>query len=286
MTPTWLQEFKRPINIVFLLISAISLALGILSLSTTRAPRKISYIISIHDLMSHNPGSIPVGLFDEAGRAIDGDVYFAQMSFWNSGSSAIGSPDMHRALRYELFDQGRIIAVEKLAESGPSVTNMRAIMESEKSVRFDWDNLDLKMGAKFQVVFISFDRRHRIGLLSIFSMAKSAIWKIGFTSDLTGFIREGELIDAQGAARSLMGVSFIAVFTSGAAMILILVVRMMLGTGPHMRAQVLLSKVQSYVLIPVVLSILMALAGLLYLLFLIISYKSSWRPHRLGVVVS
>src|SRR5438045_2471340 len=102
MSLTWLQDFKKPINIVFLSIAAISLLFAIWSIPRTQAPRKISYSIWNKHLVSYTSETLGVGLYDEQQRIIDGDVYVADVTIWNSGSSSITYSDMYRPLQFEL----------------------------------------------------------------------------------------------------------------------------------------------------------------------------------------
>src|SRR2546421_5834340 len=102
MSSTWLQDFKRPINILFLAIAAISLIFAIWSLPKTQAPRKISYLLHTETMLSYSGNVSGVGLYDEQQKPIDGDVYAADVSIWNSGSSSITSSDMYRPLQFEL----------------------------------------------------------------------------------------------------------------------------------------------------------------------------------------
>jgi hypothetical protein len=266
MSDTWFQEFRKPLNVVSLSVSAISLVFAVISIPRTQAPKKISYVVNTNQVISYSADMAGVGLLDRARRPVDGDVFVSEVTIWNSGSQAIVPADIHRPLRYELRDNGRILSVDKLAESEPAVTKMRASLDSDRIATFEWDNLDLKMGARFRITYISQDRARR---LTFPAAMMHGISGTGFSSEISGFIKEGEIIDAVRPPRTTFYVGLILVLASFSVIAVATLTKLAARKTRLAGVTGVLDKAKRYLAGPLVVGFLMLLAALVYLLFFI-----------------
>lgn len=206
----WYSGFKEPVNLISLFIASISLAYAIIIANTINTPRELSFALASgapNKLLDVDSTIKTVALFDKNGRQIEHDLYIGQLALWNSGELSIVPSEMYRPLSLKLIGEGRIISVTPIAEIEPQITRITPKQIDDKTVVFDWSNLDLEMGSTFQVVYTS---RELQGLTrNLFAVLYNTVRGSNNTLEVTGAIKEGRIVRSSKAFDVVFAFAFV-----------------------------------------------------------------------------
>jgi hypothetical protein len=80
----WIADFLKPINITFLVIAVISVALTLIIYFVSRREARISYYTATIQIVDQKE-PVPFSVIDDSGRPIKENIYATSVTFWNSG---------------------------------------------------------------------------------------------------------------------------------------------------------------------------------------------------------
>ncbi|WP_133513261.1 hypothetical protein, partial [Candidatus Thiosymbion oneisti] len=206
----WLQDFKKPINLISLIVSILSLSFALITYDSRSDGRELSYNILTGKILESDPLTQVIEIFFKDGAPINGDVYVAYMSLWNSGKIAINSSDVTRGIEVHMNSSGHFLDAEKIHVRGDGIGRVETIEVSEKVIKLELDQLDLDMGAKYKILYIDSEREN-IGITSIvYSLLLPSNNSRNNTINILGHIKEGNIVDANSFAKRSFVVGLIS----------------------------------------------------------------------------
>jgi len=221
----WIQDFKKPINLIPLIVSIISLSFAFISYDSRSDGRELSYKSLHNKIMESEPLTEIMGIYTEDGERVEQDVYVSYISFWNSGKIAINRSDILKEIEVVLNDRGRFISANKVSVRGEGITKIEAVTATKKSISISMDQLDLDMGAKYQFIYTA-ENREKIRIFDkvIEQLQGDANGAVS-TFHVVGHIKEGSIRDAEKSLKQTFSVSFILTVVLSCILAFSLIVR-------------------------------------------------------------
>ena len=197
----FLKDFIRPVNIVFLLFSIISLFIAVKSYIQSNIPKTISYVITTEKLINYKDFDDHIRLYADGNQLIDSNLYTSTISIWNSGTASITNKDLYRKMNISLLDSGKVISAMLSNEIEPDVSNFRLVTTDNKNVLLEFDNFDIDLGTNIKVVYTSHQRT---------KMSVERAFRYYFQSKeiepfrISGFVSEGRIINQRTPIRRIV----------------------------------------------------------------------------------
>src|SRR5687768_12912395 len=102
----WLDDFKRPINVISIGIGVLGIFLAIyLAIKGEKSGQISMSVEQIQVFDKTRVGQLPLRVIDAAGNPIKENVYAANVAIWNSGNAEIKAQDVRRSFRLFLENQ-------------------------------------------------------------------------------------------------------------------------------------------------------------------------------------
>jgi hypothetical protein len=152
------KEFRRPFNIISLLIGVTGIILFVLS----KRDKEPAYFVSkdrniVFDSKKLAPA---IKLVDRDSTIISEDVFLATVSFWNAGELPITRADVLKPVRLVIDNCTRILDYKILAQKDSAIAGYtlqpddRGMPYNSRALSIDWDILEPGYGLKLQVMYV------------------------------------------------------------------------------------------------------------------------------------
>lgn len=179
------EDFKKPLNVVFLFLAIASLALSVFLYFNGKKTRNISYQIDepsnlIYD-SKNSSSKIKVILKDSI--AIKDNVYLLSGVIWNDGDLPISKEDVRQTLMLTLTNTKEILDFKIVKQTYPDIAKFRLSQINSKSLVLDWKYFDPDFAFKFQIIYTGYNNA-RLNLTGKILDVKS--FKQKFISEHTG----------------------------------------------------------------------------------------------------
>jgi hypothetical protein len=155
-----LQDFKRPLHFMYLLLTTLSLLLAFVFYKKSESRREIVYDLSgISTVYNSRSSSSKIRVLDANSKSVTSDVLLMTFAFWNNGNLPIDPSDMRRPIDIVFEPCEKILNYTILHQTDPESTHFRLIevdVEGKpraRAIRLMWQHLDPNEGIKFQVLF-------------------------------------------------------------------------------------------------------------------------------------
>ncbi len=152
---TILQEFRRPFNIVTLIISVLSIGLSVYFWASTRNISKFVYSIpkdqvKIYDNKISN-NSITV-LGPDSQKILD-DIYVTSITFWNAGTVKIDPEDVRKPIRITINTNSKLISYRIIKTTDDTIIKPQLELNRNGEILVKWKHLDPKFALKIQLIY-------------------------------------------------------------------------------------------------------------------------------------
>lgn len=156
---TLTEEFKKPFNLVTLMLTIISLVLTLMFYYNGKKEKKISYqLIEPTSLVFDSKNSSSkIRLFEKDSVLITDNVYLQTGTIWNSGDFPISKSDLRKQLTLNFSSAKRILDFKIIKQNDATIANFKLDQLNEKSLKINWDYFDPTYGFVFQVIYIGED---------------------------------------------------------------------------------------------------------------------------------
>ena len=98
----WVTDFVKPINVAFLMIAVISLALTVYFYRQTQSSPEISWALQKQIVFDHRNANSAITVLDRQGNSITENMYADQFVVWNSGNVRLDNVDASTIIRKPL----------------------------------------------------------------------------------------------------------------------------------------------------------------------------------------
>ena len=149
-------EFKKPINIVNLILAILGIGIGIYFYFQSKEFRAISYQVDktasiIYDITNT---SSKVKLIEADSSPISQNVYYVRGKIWNSGNMPISISDVRQQLVLSLNSCKRILdfKIEKQYEDSTQKFQLTKVTENKLGI--SWHYFDPHNGFSFQLIYL------------------------------------------------------------------------------------------------------------------------------------
>jgi hypothetical protein len=158
------EDFKKPINLIFLTLTVISLAATVVFYYKSKREMRPTYSVPNPALriFDSNISSPKIRLQDSTGRQINEDVYLAETVFWNSGQLPIEPSDVREPVTFSFEPCSRILDWKITGQTKPEISQFALVLDTSihatinrKTIVLKWSHLDPNFGARIQVIYSS-----------------------------------------------------------------------------------------------------------------------------------
>jgi hypothetical protein len=150
------------LNLVFLVLALLSIAISIFLFILSRKTRRIAFLktdapFKIFDSESSTP---KLRVLDQNDELITDNIYLSEILLWNSGDVPIEPADVRDSISVRLFPCKKILDYKILHQERPEIANIvlrenhNPDNSNEKILIFGWSHLDPGFGAKVQIIFV------------------------------------------------------------------------------------------------------------------------------------
>lgn len=155
-----INEFKKPINIIFLLLALGGIIISIYFYQISERHKEITYTVDdiaskIYD--SKNAAS-SLHLLDKDSIPIKETVYLIRGKIWNSGNLPINNSDVRLPLKISLASCKKILdfKIGKQYKDGTQKFSLSKL--NEKNLVVNWKYFDPKNGFSYQVIYLGLEK--------------------------------------------------------------------------------------------------------------------------------
>ncbi len=152
---TQLNDFKKPVNIISLLIGVLGIILSLLFYFNGKKIKSISYSIAetpslIFD--SQNSTSA-IKLYEKDTILIKRNVYLLTGTIWNSGNLPIDKTDVRIPITLNLNKSDRILDFSVTKQKDASIASFVLNKIGNNILKLDWKYFDPNFGFSFQIIY-------------------------------------------------------------------------------------------------------------------------------------
>ncbi|MES2778346.1 MAG: hypothetical protein V4651_00475 [Bacteroidota bacterium] len=152
---TLIDEFKKPFNIVTLILTVLSIFLSIVFYFNSIKTKNISYLLQEPSLIFDSKSSSPkIKLYEKDTIPVLGNVYLLTGTIWNSGDIPIDKSDIRVPLSIYLLNSNRILDFKIIKAVDSSIANFSLNKIYSNSLKIDWSYFDPKFGFSFQIIYV------------------------------------------------------------------------------------------------------------------------------------
>jgi hypothetical protein len=154
------EDFKKPINIIFLILAIAGLASGFYFYKASQKTKSISYHIDEPSSLIYdsNNSSSAIKVLEKDSIPIKDNVYLLTGVIWNSGDLPILREDVRQSLSINLSSAKKILDFKIIKQTDPSIANFNLIKNSNNSLVLKWKYFDPGYAFKFQIIYTGFDK--------------------------------------------------------------------------------------------------------------------------------
>jgi len=149
------NDFKRPVNVVFLLLALVGILLSIFFYFTGRKTKAISFQINEPSSLifdSHNASSA-ISVIEHDSVPIKDNVYLLTGVIWNSGNESISIDDIRQNISLNLFSAKKILDFKITKQTDPTIAKFNLVKTTDSSIALFWKYFDPGYGFKFQIIY-------------------------------------------------------------------------------------------------------------------------------------
>lgn len=158
---TFVEDIKKPFNIVVLVIAIVSIVVAILFYKMSQKERKLAYFFPrepslIFDSKKSGPS---IQVLDQDSVIVKEDVFLHVVTIWNAGDLEIEPSHIRQPLRLNLLDCRKILDYGIVHQTHPDIIHADAIeepknsKEQSQSLQLLWKHLDPGMGFKTSIIY-------------------------------------------------------------------------------------------------------------------------------------
>ena len=152
----FIEEIKRPFNIVTLSLAIASIVLSIFLFFKSQKTKSLSYHIdeTASLIYNSNNSSSKIKLFERDSILITKNVYLITGTFWNSGDIPIYKSDIRKEIEFNINEKNRILDYKITKQKDSSVADFSLLKKNRNTLEVDWKHFDPNYGFNFQIIYI------------------------------------------------------------------------------------------------------------------------------------
>jgi len=153
------EDFKKPINIIFLLFAIIGLASSFYFYSVGKKIKSISYQTDepSYLIYDNKNSTSAIRVVDKDSLIIKNNVYLLTGVVWNSGNLPISNDDVRLSINLNLPNALKIIDFKIVKQIDPEVANFKLTKLSNKSLSLSWKYFDPGYSFRFQIIYTGYE---------------------------------------------------------------------------------------------------------------------------------
>ncbi len=155
-----LEDFKRPFNILTLVLTILFGLLSIYFYRVSRQKREIAVLWSDISTVYNSKSSTPkISVLDADKKLVTNDILLVTLTFWNSGNLPIEPSDLRVPMAVLFKKCDRVLDSTVLKSTDPQLSKFTfetpdvTDAPSDKGVIIHWEHLDPNMGAECQFIY-------------------------------------------------------------------------------------------------------------------------------------
>lgn len=153
---TFLEEIKKPFNIITLTLAIVSIALSVVFYCNGKKEKNLSFQLTEPTslIFDNRNSSSKIKVFEKDSVLITDNIYLLSGSIWNSGDIPIIKSDVRKALTVDLAGAKRILDYKLVKQKDVTIANFKIEKIKDNSLTIDWDYFDPGFGFTFQIIYI------------------------------------------------------------------------------------------------------------------------------------
>jgi hypothetical protein len=149
------EDFKKPVNVIFLLLAITGIGLSIFFYFNGRKTKSISYQINepaslIYD--SKNASSA-IKVLERDSVLVKDNVYLLTGVIWNSGDIPIPIQEVRKKISLNLAYAKKILDFKIVKQTDRDVASFDLTKNNRNSLSLSWKYFDPKYGFRFQIIY-------------------------------------------------------------------------------------------------------------------------------------
>ncbi|WP_128003606.1 hypothetical protein [Piscinibacter defluvii] len=157
---TLFEELRKPFNLVSTTIAVVSLLLSVYFYVASIQKREPVYLVrTSSQIFSKSVTSPRFTVVDAEGKAVQGDIYVVEVSFWNDGGLPIEPSDVRTPVFVEFPVHHRVLDAKVVGQNKPAISNFRISEQTPVDgggprLLLAWSHLDPGVGARLQFIYV------------------------------------------------------------------------------------------------------------------------------------
>jgi hypothetical protein len=155
-----LAEFRKPINLTFLGIAIVSLAVSVVTYLWSLHSASISYYTATIQIVDQRQAApLPFSVIDSAGQRVTENVYAISVTIWNSGDLPIEPQNVRSPLTVSLASPARLIDAKLEYVTSENISEFKINGDPTKggAAQISWRYFDPKEGLRLRLIYATND---------------------------------------------------------------------------------------------------------------------------------
>lgn len=153
---TFLEEIKKPFNLVTLILTIVSLGLSVVFYYNGKKEKNLSYQLNEPTslVFDSKNSSSKIKLLEKDSVLITDNVYLLTGTIWNSGDIPITKTDVRKKITLDIENASRILDFKLTRQKDASIAKFQLDKITDKSLQVEWEYFDPGYGFSFQIMYI------------------------------------------------------------------------------------------------------------------------------------
>jgi hypothetical protein len=152
------EDFKKPINLIFLLLAIAGIALSFFFYFNGRKTKAISYQINEPSSLIYDSknSSSAIKVLEKDSIPIKDNVYILTGKIWNSGDIPIDNHDVRESIALNLLSSKKILDFKIVKQSDPTIAKFQLSKKNNNSLLLSWRYFDPGYEIEFQIIYTGY----------------------------------------------------------------------------------------------------------------------------------